>query len=258
MASEKAMYWLAVGVFAIGLTNSYQQGRFVRVHEFADHVALSAERAAQNGLSKIAMAEVMMGRNPVEVSRLQSVLAQLEANEAMRSAQGEELVQAQAQLQDLNVKLQDLKNSAAAWECQRHAKAQAQADQEQMEADEQLAEVQVPEINVQVPEFEVPEVRIPKVHIPEIRVPAIHVNVPRVDVRVPEFSDRRVMVNDTEIDVRGLPGMESLKALQSLRGLAPVEQLRALQAMQSMHTLDCPHRQLHIQVHTQAKPHTTI
>jgi hypothetical protein len=308
------MYWLAVGVFAIGLTNSYEHGGFARMHQLADRVALSAERAAQNGLSKIAMAEVMMGRNPVEVSRLQAALARLEANEAMRSAQTEELAQAELQLQDLHAQMQKLKSAASGWKCQRHevvqasaaqdqsevaqvqveaaqqrievfqeqaeaareqaqeqaeadreqAQARAEADREQAQAQaefnreqaeaarerarevrEQMNEVrdqrvemqvsrfETPEINVQVPEVHVPTIHVPSVHVPEVRVPAIHVRVPRVDVRVPQFTARQFMVNDTKIDLSGVPGIDSFKSL------------------------DCPHGQVHIHVQTD-KPHTTI
>lgn len=64
MASEKAWYWLAAGVLALGLNGAYQDGQFGWVHEMAGRSADVMERASLRGMSFVTAAEMMLGRGP--------------------------------------------------------------------------------------------------------------------------------------------------------------------------------------------------
>lgn len=239
MASEKAMYWLAVGVMALGLNSSYQQGEFSWAHKVADHAVLAAEHAAQRGLTRLSMAEVMLGRNPADLARLQGALAWLEARQTLRAAQTDEL--AQAQMEDLNGELQDLKSSAADRKCQQEKIAQQLRGH--------LADVRVPQIHV--------------------RVPQIDVRVPEVDVRMPEVVDGMMVVDGTQVDLRGLESLRSLETLQSLQGLPSMHSLAGLGSLRSLRSLgalrsmqnfqmQCPRSHLHVRVQASQEGGSTI
>ena len=49
MTSEKAWYWLAAGVLALGLNGAYQDGQFGWVHGIADRSTEIVERASMRG-----------------------------------------------------------------------------------------------------------------------------------------------------------------------------------------------------------------
>ena len=137
MASEKAIYWLALGVVALGLNSTYQKTETGWAQRFAERSVWAAERAAQRGLSLVSMAEVMLGRNPGEVARLQGALARLEARESMR-AELPELAQTQAEMEELNLEMDGLQTSMARIPC---AQARAAAALRH-----QIAQIDVPTI----------------------------------------------------------------------------------------------------------------
>jgi hypothetical protein len=231
MVSEKAMYWLAVGVMALGLNSSYQQGEFRWAHKLADHAVQAAEDAAQSGLTRLSMAEVMLGRNPVDVARLQGALAWIEARQTVRAAQTEELAQAQAQLEDLNGELQDLKSSAVEMKCQETERAQHVREQ-----------------------------------LSDVRVPHIHVKVPQIDVQVPEVVDGMLVMDGNQVDLRGLESLRSLESLNSLQGMQSMQSLAGLRSLRSLRSLSsmrnfqvmCPRGPMHVHVHTSHEDGGTI
>lgn len=63
MRSEKAWYWLAAGVLALGLNGAYQDGQLGWAHVLADRATAAAERVGMRGQHFLAMAEIMLGRN---------------------------------------------------------------------------------------------------------------------------------------------------------------------------------------------------
>jgi hypothetical protein len=63
MRSDKAWYWLAAGVVAMGLNGAYQDGQLGWAHVLADRATVAVERIALHGQSFLAMAQVMLGRN---------------------------------------------------------------------------------------------------------------------------------------------------------------------------------------------------
>ena len=62
MRSDKAWYWLAAGVLALGLNGAYQDGQLGWAHVLADRATAAVERALYAGQHFLAMAEVMLGR----------------------------------------------------------------------------------------------------------------------------------------------------------------------------------------------------
>ncbi|HST12061.1 MAG TPA: hypothetical protein VLL05_16920 [Terriglobales bacterium] len=63
MRSEKAWYWLAAGVLALGLNGAYQDGQLGWAHVVADRATAAVERVNVRGQRFLAMAEIMLGSN---------------------------------------------------------------------------------------------------------------------------------------------------------------------------------------------------
>ena len=64
MRTDKAWYWLAAGVLALGLNGAYQDGQLGWAHVLADRAAAAVERATIRGQHFVATAEFMLGREP--------------------------------------------------------------------------------------------------------------------------------------------------------------------------------------------------
>lgn len=79
MASEKAWYWLAAGVLALGLNGAYQDGQFGWAHCIAEHSASLIDRVSDHGSRMVAMAEIMLGRSPENMDRAQAVWGRTQA-----------------------------------------------------------------------------------------------------------------------------------------------------------------------------------
>jgi hypothetical protein len=82
MQSQKAWYWLAAGVLALGLNGAYQDGQLGWVHCLADRVAGSIERVSERGVHFVTMAEVMLGRSPGTFSRTEAALQKIQSKAA--------------------------------------------------------------------------------------------------------------------------------------------------------------------------------
>jgi hypothetical protein len=78
MRTEKAWYWLAAGVLALGLNGAYQDGQMGWVHVIVDRAATSVERVALRGQHFVAMAEVMLGREPQAFARTQAAIERVQ------------------------------------------------------------------------------------------------------------------------------------------------------------------------------------
>jgi hypothetical protein len=118
MASEKAIYWLALGVLALGLNGTYQQGEARWVNRLAERSVQIAEHTAQRGLNLVSMLDVMLGRDPSDVARLQAALAQLEARQAESSAMAQaEIAGAQRQLGRMNFEMRRMRMTAPRFQC---------------------------------------------------------------------------------------------------------------------------------------------
>jgi hypothetical protein len=187
MASEKAIYWLALGVAALGLNSTYQRSESFWLHRLADRSVQTAECVAQRGLTLISMAEVMIGRNPADVARLQGSLARLEArSEALPAVQmSRDMAQTRHDLQHLQVELRGLKVAVPKVRCPDSKIA--------MDVREQLADLNVPELPNQ----------------------EIYVEVPQVDLRGLESLQSMHSFDS----LKSMESLQSLRSLESLRSM---------------------------------------
>jgi len=79
MASGKAWYWLAVGVLALGLNSEYQSGRLHWARQATDQSLALMERATDQTMHYVTLAEVMLGDNPAERRPAQAAVARVQA-----------------------------------------------------------------------------------------------------------------------------------------------------------------------------------
>jgi hypothetical protein len=79
MQSDKAWYWLAAGVLALGLNGAYQDGQLGWAHGLTGRAADLVERASERGLRFVTVAEVMLGRNPYVFGRTEATLQRIQS-----------------------------------------------------------------------------------------------------------------------------------------------------------------------------------
>ena len=91
MDTNKAAYWIALGVFALALNSEYQHGRFVALHQAAEHAGLALCRMATRAEQTVAVARVFTSR---EGSRMDDLPAATGGAEMARAQV--ELLRAQA------------------------------------------------------------------------------------------------------------------------------------------------------------------
>ena len=60
--NNKALYWIALGVFALGLNSEYQQGNLSLIHRVADHTGAVICKIATRAKQTLAVARVLTGR----------------------------------------------------------------------------------------------------------------------------------------------------------------------------------------------------
>jgi len=63
MDTNKAAYWIALGVLALGLNSEYQHGSFVAVHRVAEHAGSALCRMATRAEETLAVARVLTSRD---------------------------------------------------------------------------------------------------------------------------------------------------------------------------------------------------
>ena len=84
MDTNKAAYWIALGVLALGLNSEYQHGRFVALHRVAEHAGSALCRIATRAEQTLAVARVVRGRQEFPADNLLSANSRAE----MARAQG--------------------------------------------------------------------------------------------------------------------------------------------------------------------------
>ena len=220
MAIDKATYWLAVGVLALGLNSTFQSQEVQWAQHVVGQARLTAEGLAQRGLGYMVMAEVMFGANPAESPRLQAALARLQVKTA----------EAQAAL------------------------ASRQASRELLEAQGVNLEFNRPHLAHMAENFHAcPNNRM--VHVPEVRIPRVgvlvpEIHVPNVDVRVHE-----VRVPDVNVDVEPvLHQVQNLSYLKSMQRYRTFESLKNLPTasdfdFSDMPSMTVPHGRVHVEIH---------
>ena len=85
MNTNKAAYWIALGVLALGLNSEYRHGNFVALHRVADRAGAVLCRMATRAEQTLAVATVLTSRRGFPVDNL---LASADRAEMAR-AQGE-------------------------------------------------------------------------------------------------------------------------------------------------------------------------
>jgi hypothetical protein len=70
MDTNKAAYWIALGVFALGLNSEYQHGRFVALHRVSEHAGSTLCRMATRAEQTLAVARVLTSRERFAVDGL--------------------------------------------------------------------------------------------------------------------------------------------------------------------------------------------
>lgn len=160
MAIEKATYWLAVGVLALGLNSTFQNQEAQWAHNLADQARRSAVDLAQRGMGYLAMAEVMLGSTPAQSSRLQAALArvQVETAQAQAAIASREASRALREAQRVNLEFNRRQLAYMAEDMN------ACPDQRMLH----VPRVHVPRVEVHVPDVHIPNV---EVRVPEVRVP---------------------------------------------------------------------------------------
>src|ERR1700720_1845416 len=74
MASEKARYWMAVGVAALFLGNSFMSGHSL-TPRFADHSTATAQRITGQTMRYATLAQVIFGRGEARFDQTQTATA---------------------------------------------------------------------------------------------------------------------------------------------------------------------------------------
>ncbi len=75
MGSEKATYWIAVGVLAVVVGSNFAARHADGVRCLADRSLAAVERVSGQGDRLVAMAEMMLGRGETRFARTQTTLA---------------------------------------------------------------------------------------------------------------------------------------------------------------------------------------
>ena len=78
MRTDKAWYWLAAGVLALGLNGAYQDGQLGWAHVLANRATAAVERASLRGQHFVAMAEIMLGREPQAFGHTQAAVQRIQ------------------------------------------------------------------------------------------------------------------------------------------------------------------------------------
>src|SRR5437660_3738493 len=84
MDTNKAAYWIALGVFALALNGEYRHGSFVPLHRVSEFAASALCRMAAHAEQTLAVARVVRGRQEFPADNLLSANSRAE----MARAQG--------------------------------------------------------------------------------------------------------------------------------------------------------------------------
>ena len=70
MNTNKAAYWIALGVLALGLNSEYQQGRFETLHRIAGQADSALWQISMRAKGTLALAKILMGREDFPTDNL--------------------------------------------------------------------------------------------------------------------------------------------------------------------------------------------
>jgi hypothetical protein len=78
MASAKGWYWIAVGVLALVVSNSFVNQHGDCLRSFAGRAAGMAQLLSAQALDRVAMAEMMLGKSQTSFARTQTAVARVQ------------------------------------------------------------------------------------------------------------------------------------------------------------------------------------
>ena len=87
--NNKALYWIALGVFALGLNSEYQQGNLSLAHRVAGHAGAVLCKIATRAEQTLAVARVLTGSQQSSVDDQFIALQQAEVDRALAEHQAE-------------------------------------------------------------------------------------------------------------------------------------------------------------------------
>ncbi|PYX34046.1 MAG: hypothetical protein DMG80_03720 [Acidobacteria bacterium] len=87
--NNKALYWIALGVFALGLNSEYQQGNLSLIHRVADHTGAVICKIATRAKQTLAVARVLTGRQVGSADDQFIALQQADVDRALAEHQAE-------------------------------------------------------------------------------------------------------------------------------------------------------------------------
>src|SRR5271157_5682819 len=117
MNTNKIMYWLALGVFALGLHSEYRNGRFPALHRLADQAESTLCRMVTRAEQTLALARVLTSPQPVF------------ANDLFASARDQELAQSNVLRDQAQAHAELLRNQVRARADLMRAQAEVQQSQ---------------------------------------------------------------------------------------------------------------------------------
>ena len=125
MDTNKASYWIALGVLALGLNSEYQHGSFVALHRVAEHAGSALCRMATRAEQTVAVARVLTSRERFPVDGL------------LAATDGPEMAQAQEELLR-----EQARDEAELLRDRLREEVQARADAIRAQAEVQRAEIE--------------------------------------------------------------------------------------------------------------------
>lgn len=191
MASQRAWYWLAAGVLALGLNSEYQSGKLQAIHHYVDHSLTVADEYARCAGRYLAQAHLLVSLTHSSPTPTQPALEDAETPDAL-NAQVSERVQyalAQAETARQQIELQRPEMERALKELRLHraqieiARQIALDPADQPDCPHKRIRVTTAPVNVEVPRI---CVRVPSVNV---EVPAVRVQVPQVNVAAIDDND---------------------------------------------------------------------
>lgn len=87
--NSKALYWMALGVFALGLNSEYHKGNLPLAHRVADHAGAAFCRVAAKAEQTWALAQVLTGHQGFSVGDQFLSKQQAEVEQAMADRQAD-------------------------------------------------------------------------------------------------------------------------------------------------------------------------
>jgi len=177
MASQKAWYWLAAGVLALGINSEYQSGRLACAHHYVDHSLAVAQSYSHCVRSYLAQAETLFALT--RPAPAQEDVESLTDAESLLAREQVQYALAQTAQQQLERHRSELDRALSQLDFHREQIEMAQRIAIDAAGHAVVVCPHTPRIRVSVPQVRIPQVRV---EVPEVNIPEVRVEVPEVDV----------------------------------------------------------------------------